>query len=65
MSQYRKFLVAIVGMVIQLPLAPMLPEWAQPYAAVILAAVTAYGVYLARNTPPVVPVPAVPLVESV
>ena len=49
MSQVRKALVAVAGVVAQVVAAGVLSGSAQAWAQIVLAAVTAAGVYLAPN----------------
>ena len=51
LAPYRKAVVAVLGIACQLAAAGVLPPTWQPWAAVVLAAGTAAGVYAAPNRP--------------
>jgi len=51
MDKYRKGLVAVAGLAGQLVAAGMIPAPYDKWVAVVLAALTALGVYAVPNTP--------------
>ena len=50
--QVRKYAVAVIGVLVQVASAGVLPEKYQPWAAVVVALATALGVYHVPNATP-------------